>query len=343
MNKLFEVQAFDDGYADSKSKCRGSEVYVTPSYVTTWRPQYDTNLASEERSPLSRIELEVSGRQYLVGEAAVHQDKELQWNGSDDKHADYNFDILLNTHLGLMSQNTKSGIVRLVMGLPVKTSLDVKRVEVLRQKTIGQHEFSIKLANDTDFKKKTVYVEDVIIKAQTHGTLCDLVLDDVGRLADKSTAKKMVAISDIGGKTHNMYVVEALDPIADYCDTTSNGMYTAYGWVKDWIYDKWKLKLSDSQMQTVIGHKEIKGYDITPIITQSYEQLARNIIVELKTKWDSAFSFIEEIVFTGGGSTVLKPYLMKEFMRAKYFDQAKNVTGFLKQGIREWIFKTSAA
>ena len=343
MNKMFEIGAFDDGYADNKSKCRGNEVFVTPAYVTAWRPQYDnTDLDTTEKSGLDRIELTVDSHKYLVGKSAVQQDKRIQWNGVDNKHTDANFDILLKTHLGLISQSFKSDIVRLVMGLPVKASLDTKRIEMLKEKAKGQHKFSIKLLGDTSSKDKTLYVEDVIVKAQPHGTLADLLLDEMGRLTDKDMAKKTIAISDIGGKTHNLYVVESLDPLADYCDTTNNGMYTAYGWVKGWINAKWPdIKLSDGQMQKVIQDKEVRGYDITQLITQSYEQLAKNIIIELNTKWDSAFSHIDQILFTGGGAEVLKPYLQKEFLRAKYYNQAKNVEGMLKQGIRDWLLKAA--
>lgn len=342
MNKMFEIGAYDDGYGDNKSKCQTGEVFITPSFVTTWRPQYDTELDTTNKSPLDRIELYVGDNKYLVGKAALQQDKRIQWNGADNKHLDTNFDVLLKTHLGLMSQSFKSDIVRLVMGLPVKSSLDLKRIEVLKDKARGQHKFSIKLLGDTSPRDKTLYVEDVVVKAQPHGTLADMVLDDMGRLSDKDLAKKTIAISDIGGKTHNMYVVEQLDPLADYCDTTNNGMYTAYTWIKDWINEKWPdIRLSDGQMSSVITRKEVRGYDISPLITKSYEQLARNIILELKTRWDGAFSYIDEVVFTGGGAEVLKPYLMREFMRAKYYDQSKNVNGMLKQGIRDWVLKVS--
>lgn len=333
----FSVQVIDDGYADTKSRTEDSEMFITPSYVTAWRPSYnkDNDLKEAQGNPLSRIEVEVNGSRFLVGESAVKQDRNMQWNGASDKHNDTSFDILLKTHLSLMSKKPISR-VKLVMGLPVKASLDKERIEKMRAKVIRQHNLGIRLAGQREFENKIIKVEDLIVKAQPHGTLCDLILDVNGNITNKEMARKVNAISDIGGKTHNLYLVDALEPLADFCETKNSGMYIAYMWIKDYIEQELHLNVSDGQIQYIVASGQIKGYDLTPVIQKAYRSLARKIILEIQTVWENAFPFIDNIIFTGGGATILKPYLEEEFKNAMYLNRTQNPSGLFKQGIRKW-------
>ncbi|KGN02330.1 hypothetical protein Z969_06045 [Clostridium novyi A str. 4570] len=333
----FSVQVIDDGYADTKSRGEDTNMIVTPSYVTSWRPSYnkDNDLQEEKIDKLSRIEVKVNASKYLVGQCAVKQDRNIQWNGASDKHDDTSFDILLKTHLSLLNKKPMSR-VKLVMGLPVSASLDKERIEKMKAKVLRQHSAALRLYGDKDFQNKIVKVEDLIIKAQPHGTLCDLILDGSGNLTNKDLARKVNAISDIGGKTHNLYLVDALEPLSDFCDTKNSGMYIAYMWIKNYIEQELHLNVSDGQIQYIVASGQIKGYDLTPVIQKAYRSLARKIILEIRTVWENAFPFIDNIIFTGGGATVLKPYLQEEFKNAMYLTRNQNASGLFKQGIRKW-------
>ncbi|MCY6960207.1 ParM/StbA family protein [Clostridium brassicae] len=333
----FNVQVIDDGYADTKSRSEDTGMFITPSYVTGWRPIYDneSDLNESKKSGLSRIEVEVNGSKYLVGECAIRQDRNMQWNGAADKHNDTSFDILLKTHLSLMSKKPMSR-VKLVMGLPVKATLDKERIEKMRAKVIRQHSISMKLYGQKDFENKIIKVEDLLIKAQPHGTLCELILDSKGNIINKDMARKVNAISDIGGKTHNLYLVDALEPLSDFCETKNSGMYTAYMWVQDYIEQELHLYVGDGQIPYIVAAGHIKGYDLTPVIEKAYKSLARKIILEIQTVWENAFPFIENIIFTGGGASILKPYLEDEFKNAMYLSRTQNPSGLFKQGVRKW-------
>ncbi len=338
----FNVQVIDDGYADTKSKSEDSDMFITPSYVTSWRPFYDkdSDLKEPAKSSLSKIEAEVNGTKYLVGECAVKQDRSLQWNGALDKHNDTSFDVLLKTHLSLMAKKPMSR-VKLVMGLPVKASLDIERVDKMRAKVVRQHEIALKLQGDKDFGNKIIKVEDLIIKAQPHGTLCDLILNSKGDITNKDLAKKVNAISDIGGKTHNLYLVDTLEPLSDFCDTKNSGMYTAYNWIKDYLERELHLQVADGQMPHIVAAGQIKGYDLTPVIKKAYRTLATRIILEIQTVWGDAFPFIDNLIFTGGGSAALRPYLEQEYKKAMFLSRTNNPSGLYKQGIRKWKRKAN--
>ncbi|EDS76808.1 ParM/StbA family protein [Clostridium massiliodielmoense] len=333
----FSVQVIDDGYADTKSRGEDTNMIVTPSYVTSWRPSYnkDNDLQEEKIDKLSRIEVKVNGSKYLVGKCAVKQDRNIQWNGASDKHDDTSFDILLKTHLSLLTKKPISR-VKLVMGLPVTASLDKERIEKMKAKVLRQHNLGVRLYGEKEFQNKIVKVEDLIVKAQPHGTLCDLILDSSGNLTNKDLARKVNAISDIGGKTHNLYLVDALEPLADFCDTKNSGMYIAYMWIKNYIEQELHLNVSDGQIQYIVASGQIKGYDLTPVIQKAYRSLARKIVLEIRTVWENAFPFIDNIIFTGGGATILKPYLQEEFKNAMYLTRNQNASGLFKQGIRKW-------
>lgn len=334
---MITVWALDDGYGDNKGYTGNSlrSPLLLPSFCTNWRPVQQSELNESTIDLESHIGCEVDGRKYLVGKGALEQDTRLSWMGGENKHQDKNFPILLKACLGLMAEDQNGIIVDpLMMGLPVKAEENEDRHELLRKLVEGEHNVRITLADGTTFEKN-IFINNVIAKKQPFGTFCDIILDKHGEIIRKDIAKGFNVIVDIGSRTLNIYTLDALDPVYDLCDTTNDGIYTAYDQVGNFIKERLGVSVPQGKLPDIIRRKEIRGIDLSLAIQKSYEILANNITNIIKTKFIDSWAFVSRLIFTGGGATLLKPYLSQSFGKEVHFmDRFSNVKGLFKYGIR---------
>jgi plasmid segregation protein ParM len=80
---------------------------------------------------------------------------------------------------------------------------------------------------------------------------------------------------------------------------------------------------------------EFEKYDLTPIIEKSHERLAYEIKTVLDTMFVNAYGYVSHIVFTGGGSEVLKQYLKALFHKQQliFLDRYATARGLRKYGL----------
>lgn len=332
------VWSLDDGYGDGKGN-NGRNKLVIPSYVTDWRPMQKMELGNGEKlDPYSHIGVEVDGKKYLVGKGAMEQDPKLTWVGGNNKHLDNNFPIFFKTMLGLLANNLDEVILEpLVMGLPVKADEDEGRHKLLEDIAYNNtHKVKIELA-DGKVLDKSIYIKDLIIKKQPFGGYCDVILDGAGEIQEPKIASSYSVVVDIGARTLNIYTLNALEPIYDLSDTTNHGMFTAYGWVGKFIEDRVGQKVNSGKLPLIIQNEEIKGINLRPAILRSYETLSNQIFGVVDTMFADSWAFVDTIIFTGGGSHLLKPWLERMFKGKEtiFLDRHANARGLRKYGFRE--------
>lgn len=329
------VWAIDDGYGDLKIN-NGKNLYLLPSHCTWWRPKSNDFNDSKEVDPLSYISVEVEGERYLVGEGAIEQDIRSSWTGGDNKHLDHMFPILLKACLGILAEGAKTVVVEpLVMGLPVKADENEERHRLLEKIALTNHKVRITFA-DGRYHECEIYVNEILTKKQPFGSFCDLILDKNGEIDDKAIASQFNVIVDIGARTLNIYTLDNLEPIYDLCDTTNHGIFTAYEIVADFIRERLGYSVPFGKIRSVIRREEIRGYDLRPVIHKSYELLSNEIKRIIDTMLVDSWALVDRIVFTGGGSEVLRPWLEKwyEDKGAMFLDRFATVRGLRKYGVR---------
>lgn len=334
----FRVMAIDDGYGDVKFDSRGVPSLI-PAFVTTFkeRPEKDSFLHSN--SQLQYIASEVEGKRYVVGDYAVKLDPGIQWVGSENKHSDKRFPILLKTTLGLMSENNKEVIDTLMMNLPIEYDTPERRYQ-LESIARGIHEVGISY-DGKNFTYKTITVEDVDIKKQPFGSLCEVILDKNGEIAEPEIAKGFNVIVDIGARTLNILTLEALEEQPELTKQSNDGMYQAYIQIGRYLEKELGTTIPDGKLPQIIREREIKNKDITQLIQQVYEHHANTIIAILDTMLINSWGFVTTVIFTGGGSDkgVLRPYLERAFnvkgVNTIFLDRYANVKGLRKYGIRQ--------
>jgi len=326
------VKALDDGYGDTKYDKSGTPEHI-PSFVTSFKPKPKEDFSSDNK--LKYIAVEIDGERYVVGDYATKLDPDIRWNASDHKHATSNFDILLKTSLGLMSSGHGEVIDLLMMNLPVKFDVSDRRFDLIRA-AAGPHEVGISF-DGINFVRKNISVEDVDVKKQGFGSLCDLMLDDVGEIADRDLARGFNVVVDIGSRTMNILTIDALEEQGALSTQDNQGMFKSYLQIGRFLEEKLGASIPDGKLPAIIRAREIRGVDISQIIDRAYESHANNIVSTLNTVLLDSWAFVNNVIFTGGGAEVLAPHLAGKIERANVLTLGRysNVRGLRKYGLRQ--------
>ncbi|QDP42959.1 partition protein [Bacillus phage vB_BmeM-Goe8] len=325
------VKALDDGYGDTKYDKNGTPEHI-PSFVTSFKPKPKDDFSSD--SKLKYIAVEIDNERYVVGDYAMKLDPDIRWNAADHKHSTANFDILLKTSLGLMSSGHGEVIDLLMMNLPLKFDVPDRRFDLMRA-AAGPHEVGISF-DGVNFVKKNINVENVDIKKQGFGSLCDIMLDDVGEIADKDLARGFNVIVDIGSRTLNILTVDALEEQGALSTQDNQGMFKSYLQIGRFLEDELGTTIPDGKLPAIIRAREIRGRDISQVIDRAYEIHANNIVSTLNTVLLDSWAFVNNVIFTGGGAEVLTPHLAGKIDRANVLTLGRysNVRGLRKYGLR---------
>lgn len=333
----FIVRSLDDGYGDVKYQGK-DEVKLLPSFVTTFRekPNDDFSRGRDNRHQ-PYIASEVNGLRYVVGDYAAKLDPNVKWVGGEDKHSDSRFPILLKTSLGLMTSRRQEVIDLLMMNLPIKYASEERR-EKLENLVKGNHQVGISYDGKT-FSQRDITVENVSIKKQPFGSLCDLILDEKGEITNFELAKGFNVIVDIGARTLNVLTLDALEEQPTLTTQSNDGMFEVYRQIGDYLELETGGMIPDGKLPKIIRDREVKNLDITSLINRAYENHANSILTTLDRILVNSWGFVTSVVFTGGGSELLKDYIYKEASKRNihvfFLDRFSNAKGLRKFGIRQ--------
>lgn len=331
------VWCYDDGYGDNKC-VTGEKQFIIPSNYSEWRPLQRDELDKKDRSALDYISVEFNGGKFIVGKSAMKQDSSNSWFGGENKHEDRGFPIMLNACLGLMANAPSEKVDCLVMGLPVESDENDSRHALLASRVVRPHNMRITLGDGSEFVRE-VSIENLIVKKQPFGSLCDIMLDDEGNIIEKDVAKGFNVVVDIGSRTLNVYTLDNLEPIKDLCFHTNNGMYTSYMNVGSFVKQKIGYEIPTGKLPLYVNSKAVKGIDLTPVINKSFEINAYEIKKVIETRFINSWAFVDRIIFTGGGSELLKPWLSNMFQSKEviFMDRFSNARGLRKYGVRHIV------
>lgn len=333
-----QVIGLDDGYGDVKGFNGKQQVYY-PSNVTTYKEKHEAVLSNKTKDPLSHIVVEYDDKKFLVGQGAVDQDMQSTWIGGNNKHKHPMFPALAKAGLAMLAEDYDSVKVDpIVLGLPVEHAENESRIKELNKIFKKKHEIKLTLADGSEFKKE-VDIKDVLVVSQPFGTFCDLILSDDGEISNPELATKFISIVDIGAGTVNFLTLNDLDPISDLTKHNNKGLYSAYNEIARRIYEEHGKKYPLGVLPTLIRQGTIAGgINISHIIEEVYELHAGDLMSEWETLFRDTIPYLDAVIFTGGGTEVLKDYLVKyleEYDFEKIFLGVHNTSkGLRKYGVR---------
>ncbi|AIW03578.1 partition protein [Bacillus phage Moonbeam] len=324
--------ALDDGYGDTKFDSKGEPEHI-PSFVTSFRPKPKEDFGKDNK--LKYVAIEIEGQRYVVGDYATKLDPDIRWNAADHKHNTDNFDVLLKTSLGLMCSGNKEVINMLMMNLPLNFDTPERRFDLI-QRVVRTHDFRIS-TDGVHFFDKVVNIENLDIKKQPFGSLCDIILDHNGDMIDMEVAKGFNVLVDIGSRTLNILTVDALEEQESLSLQDNQGMFKSYIQIGRFLEQEFKATIPNGKLPSIIKNREIRGRDISPIVDRVFRDHADSIISTLHTILLDSWAFVDNIVFTGGGAEVLQPYLRDALdkVNVKFLGRYSNVSGLRKYGVRK--------
>lgn len=249
------------------------------------------------------------------------------------------FKLLVNFSLAKLAKDfeeSKNEVlhVNVVTGLPTDDLANRSFVEKVTKDIKGEHSVNI------DDNTIHVNVDKLILLPQPVGTLFNEINEnDLTRLEDE-----LVTIVDLGGGT---VLIDTMDHLQYQKNTTkqlNTGAYTLFNAIiEDLDVD---IKPTEYQVEDIIRNGSETGkyvfeitptekVDITEIVDKRIKKYTKSIIRSIR-KSVTNLPYVADIVFTGGGSSIIDKDLIKaEFPKAIFAKHGEmtNVIGFYQYGI----------
>jgi plasmid segregation protein ParM len=313
----------------ASSEFEGVKSY--PAVVGQFSAQPNYNLADRSK-PMDFLSFIKDGREHAIGNNAIKNCKIRNHDITEDKYVSETTMLLSNTALSMMA-TTSYAETNLILALPVHKMNDAGSIiRAFKGKEFGGQ---VGVFGRYESISKVISVANVIAIEQPWGTLFHTILDDKG-VVNMDLAKQGLAVYDIGFKTNDGIVFRNLDMLGRLTIHSKNGMHIAFQEIIDKIQDSFNgLEVKIFEVPEIIRSGEVRGVAVSDIINDALYNLAYNVILEIKAKWSDAWE-INRIIFTGGGSELLKPYLVQAFKDAMYGDSTTNAEGLLRYAKRVW-------
>ncbi|MGI6553405.1 MAG: ParM/StbA family protein [Clostridia bacterium] len=328
MSKLIGL---DVGYGFVKIT-DGESGYSFPSVVGEGHTQPTFSTRGSQVHPIDDLKVEMGGKLFYVGKAAVRQSKYVVRDLSRTRDIGNDFEVLFFSALSLFCNNRTSEF-RVVTGLPVDR---IHLAENFEKRVRGEH--NLKVSRGRESRDLRIYVSEVEIVPQPLGSYWSefLPLDSHEDVSMDGT----VGTIDIGFRTTDLAAMEDGEYIPEKSKTLLVGLSTAYSEVSSKLAIEYGVEKEDYALDKIVINRQIslsgKTIDISHIIEEAFEKLATNILVEINSLWRIAD--LEHLVLTGGGGQALSGYLMSQFPQARLARDpiTANCRGYLAWGHRLW-------
>jgi len=337
------IYGIDLGFGRTKGLSTTRQVEL-PSVIGDFRKiRYTSGM--EGRDIINRLCVSYAGHDFFLGNIAFEQSKARVTMDSNRFMTIEGMSLLFGA-LTLLSDSENGGTVRLAVGLPVNDFETRKGAYAEALK--GAHYIkTLNLSGEPD-NFYCFAVQDVIVMPQPCGTIFDAVLDDNGDLVNRELAGKRVAVLDIGRRTVDLALMDALSFIDRQSTSFSDiGIADAYSELTMLLRKKLDgVDIIAEEVESYIKAGTIdyrgKPVNITSEVEQVFRQQATKILSRVKNVWPDLWK-IHKIIITGGGGVLLGRYLADAIGSPEQVEvyQAgratfSNCRGFLKYGIRKW-------
>lgn len=152
---------------------------------------YDSLELGSKGSRIDNLSIKRDQKVYAVGNMAVNNSSIRNHDITEDKYLSQDEMILSHAAFALMAEVTFS-ISNVVLGLPLHKMPSAKDIVKMYQGRQFGGQLGFYGAHED--KPKTIQLEKVVVVAQPHGTLFNLILDAKGEILNKELAASGVAI-----------------------------------------------------------------------------------------------------------------------------------------------------
>lgn len=169
--------------------------------------------------------------------------------------------------------------------------------------------------------KKKITVIDANIENQPKGTIISCINEKLRRKENWMELKNQrYGVCDIGFNTTDLSMYVGKDIIKGAKNNFSTfGMVEILSTIKKMIEDEFNCKKTEDDVLAALTTNKIKVKgkfnDCTEIIKKGFEEKAKQLVVEISSKWEDYLDNLDEIILTGGSieNPVFRAALIKNF------------------------------
>ncbi len=302
-----EILGIDIGFGFTKA-ADGQQALVFKSVLGEATDiQFRDEMIAVADTDDKHLQVEVDGKAYFVGELAERQSN-VRYFTLDQAQFIGKFAKVFA--LAAAAQLVKGFVpVNLVTGLPIGYYRQYK--DELAKLLIGEHSVAL-IDGNGKREEKSISVNKVRVVPQPFGSLFNIMLNDLGEMADKRLVRDKIGIIDVGFRTSDYTISDKMRYSERGSRTTDSGIARAFNVIASKLRENSGVNIELYRLYDAIdsGSIKIRGkvYDIKSLTEQVFTQLATSIANEVDRLWVDDWD-IDAMVITGGGGAVLSKYL----------------------------------
>jgi len=302
-----EILGIDIGFGFTKA-ADGQQALVFKSVLGEATDiQFRDEMIAVADTDDKHLQVEVDGKAYFVGELAERQSN-VRYFTLDQAQFIGKFAKVFA--LAAAAQLVKGFVpVNLVTGLPIGYYRQYK--DELAKLLIGEHSVAL-IDSNGKREEKSISVNKVRVVPQPFGSLFNIMLNDLGEMADKRLVRDKIGIIDVGFRTSDYTISDKMRYSERGSRTTDSGIARAFNVIASKLRENSGVNIELYRLYDAIdsGSIKIRGkvYDIKSLTEQVFTQLATSIANEVDRLWVDDWD-IDAMVITGGGGAVLSKYL----------------------------------
>ncbi len=339
-----QVIGLDVGFGFTKAT-NGRETQVFKSVVGDVAESTFGEVLLPTRNTLGR-HLQLNGETFYIGELAEQQSRGRGFTLDPSQFlSKYARTLAVSAFAPLADSATP---LRIVTGLPI--SFFRKHKDALTQLLQQRHVVTLFKANG-EKDERALNVERVRVIPQPFGSLFNLMLNDLGKPASQRFISEKIGVIDVGFRTADYSISDKTRYSERGSQSTDAGIAVAFHSIANALQEKSGVAIELYRLYDAVtrGTIKIKGkrYDIAAPVKQAFTALATKVATEANRLWSDDWD-VDAIIITGGGGSVLAPYLVPllegEVIPVPTDQDARlnNVTGYLKYGLHIWGPGTAA-
>ena len=295
-------------------------------------------------TPTDHIHVTIDGKSYFIGDLAEQQSSVLHFTLDQEKLITDYVKILSLAVAGMFLDKGEAINVpiNLVSGLPI--GFFKQNHERFNELLTGHHSVTYHSQNGQETTKE-LHINKVRMLPQPLGSVLNLLMDDNGKIVNKTLANQKVGVVDIGFRTTDFTILDRLRYIDRGSRTIETGIARGFSVIANKLREKCGVSVELYRLYNAAetGSIKMRGnrVNFVKIRDEVYSQLAASIANDIDRLWAADWD-IDAIILTGGGCRDLAQYLRPQItgniipVEASRDPRLNNVLGYIKYGQSVW-------
>jgi plasmid segregation protein ParM len=295
-------------------------------------------------TPTDHIHVTIDGKSYFIGDLAEQQSSVLHFTLDQEKLITDYVKILSLAVAGMfLDKNGAINVpINLVSGLPI--GFFKQNHERFNELLTGHHSVTYHSQNGQETTKE-LHINKVRMLPQPLGSVLNLLMDDNGKIVNKTLANQKIGVVDIGFRTTDFTILDRLRYIDRGSRTMESGIAKGFSVIANKLREKCGVSVELYRLYNAAetGSIKMRGnrVNFVKIRDEVYSQLAASIANDIDRLWAADWD-IDAIILTGGGCRDLAQYLRPQItgniipVETNRDPRLNNVLGYIKYGHSVW-------